>query len=57
VFIGMFRPDSEASPRWMGNMKQSQLKKSDTTIDLADAAGQLAVNPQTGFLTACATGF
>jgi type IV pilus assembly protein PilY1 len=57
VFIGMFRPDSEASPRWMGNMKQYQLKDSGTTIDLADAAGQLAVNPQTGFLTACATSF
>jgi type IV pilus assembly protein PilY1 len=57
VFIGMFRPDSEASPRWMGNMKQYQLKNSGTTIDLADAAGQLAVNPQTGFLTPCATSF
>ena len=57
VFIGMFRPDPTAAPRWMGNMKQYQLVKSASSVDLGDAAGNLAVNPLTGFVTSCATSF
>ena len=57
VFIGMFRPDQSAGPRWMGNMKQYQLSNSGTTVDLADANLQPAVNPVTGFLASCATSF
>ncbi|MBK4735022.1 pilus assembly protein [Noviherbaspirillum pedocola] len=57
VFIGMFRPDASAAPRWMGNMKQYQLVNSGSSIDLGDASGALAVNPLTGFLANCATSF
>lgn len=57
VFIGMFRPDAMAGPRWMGNMKQYQLIKSGASVDLGDLKGDLAVNPITGFVTACATSF
>jgi type IV pilus assembly protein PilY1 len=57
VFIGMFRPDPLAKPRWMGNMKQYQLSNSGTTVDLADANLKRAVDPTTGFLDPCATSF
>ncbi|MHB1124205.1 MAG: pilus assembly protein [Ramlibacter sp.] len=54
VFIGMFRPDADAEPRWMGNLKQYQLGRTVTGIDLVDRLGQNAVNAQTGFLRECA---
>ena len=52
VFIGMFRPDADARPRWFGNMKQYKLVESGNSIELGDANGELAVNTVTGFLTA-----
>lgn len=57
VFIGMFRPDGEAEPRWMGNLKRYQLKNSEAGVDLADALGGNAINLQTGFVTECAASF
>jgi Tfp pilus tip-associated adhesin PilY1 len=57
VFIGMFRPDSNAKPRWFGNLKEYQLINNAGSIDLGDAAGLPAVNPLTGFVDACATSF
>jgi type IV pilus assembly protein PilY1 len=57
VFIGMFRPDPNAKPRWFGNMKQYQLINNVGSIDLGDASGTPAINPATGFLTSCATSF
>jgi type IV pilus assembly protein PilY1 len=54
VFVGLFRPDPDANPRWMGNIKQYQL---NTSLRLVDADGNLAVNSQTGFITACARSF
>jgi len=57
VFIGMFRPDPDAKPRWFGNLKRYQLVDNKGTIDLGDAAGKLAVNPVTGFVTPCATSY
>lgn len=57
VFIGMFRPDPDAKPRWFGNLKRYQLVDNKGTVDLGDAAGKLAVNPVTGFVTPCATSY
>jgi type IV pilus assembly protein PilY1 len=57
VFIGMFRPDGEAEPRWMGNLKRYQLIKSRSGVDLGDALGANAINLQTGFVTECAASF
>ncbi|MES3025034.1 MAG: PilC/PilY family type IV pilus protein [Pseudomonadota bacterium] len=55
VFIGMFRPDPEAKPRWFGNLKRYQLiNGAGGTIELGDAKGKAAVNNQTGFVTPCA---
>ncbi|HZX26100.1 MAG TPA: PilC/PilY family type IV pilus protein [Telluria sp.] len=57
VFIGMFRPDPDAKPRWFGNLKRYQLVKNGSAIDLGDVNGDLAVNTNTGFLTPCATSY
>jgi type IV pilus assembly protein PilY1 len=54
VFIGMFRPADVNEPRWMGNLKQYQLGKTATGVDLVDRLGRDAVNPQTGFVSDCA---
>jgi hypothetical protein len=57
VFIGMFRPDPDAKPRWFGNLKRYQLVTSGSGVDLGDSAGNLAINPLTGFITPCATSY
>lgn len=57
VFIGMFRPNTSAEPRWMGNLKQYQLIRTSSGIDLGDVRAESAVNLQTGFVTSCAISF
>ena len=57
VFVGMFRPDPNASPRWAGNLKQYKLGVVGAGIELQDADGINAVNSQTGFITECARSF
>jgi type IV pilus assembly protein PilY1 len=54
VFIGMFRPDPDAKPRWFGNLKRYQLVQNGAAVDLGDVNGNLAVNNNTGFITPCA---
>jgi type IV pilus assembly protein PilY1 len=59
VFIGMFRPDGNALPRWVGNLKQYQFVY-DTqrdSLQLADITGQPAVSAATGFIVNTATSF
>lgn len=59
VFIGMFRPDPNANPRWFGNLKQYQIGSDGTTLDLYDNAtpSKPAINVLTGFLDDCAQSF
>jgi type IV pilus assembly protein PilY1 len=59
VYIGMFRPDSNALPRWVGNLKQYQfLYNAQTdTLQLADANKVPAVSSTTGFIDLDATSF
>jgi type IV pilus assembly protein PilY1 len=57
VFLGMFRPDRKAEPRWYGNVKAYQLADFGGYIDLADVNGRRAINASTGFLTECAVSF
>jgi hypothetical protein len=51
VFVGMFRPDSMARPRWYGNLKQYQILYDPATqaLDLGDSQGNPALNAATGF--------
>ncbi|WGT65843.1 pilus assembly protein [Variovorax paradoxus] len=58
VFVGMFRPDDSAYPRWNGNLKQYKLGlDTNNQLILQDAAGTNAINNQTGFIAPCARSF
>ncbi len=57
VFLGLFRPDPKAKPRWFGNFKRYSLKSYDGYIDLADQYGARAINPQTGFFSDCSVSY
>lgn len=52
VYMGVFRPDENAFPRWVGNLKQYQLLPDSATgeLYLADAEGRGATNNVTGFV-------
>ncbi len=57
VFIGMFRPDADAAPRWYGNLKRYQIGLFGAEAKLADKDGNEAVSNETGFIQPCATSF
>jgi len=57
VFIGMFRPDADANPRWYGNLKRYQIGLFGAEAKLADRDGNEAVSTETGFIQPCATSF
>ncbi len=57
VYVGMFRPDQNAAPRWNGNLKQYKLGKTNGALRLQDADSSPAINNQTGFITECARSF
>jgi len=59
VFVGMFRPDANGSPRWLGNVKQYQLKYDSATnaVRLADADGLDAIDASTGFVSTLARSY
>lgn len=57
VFIGMFRPDPNANPRWYGNLKRYQVALFGDEAKLADQNGVDAVSASTGFVQSCASSF
>ena len=57
VFIGMFRPDASALPRWRGNLKQYRFEDTAEGIALVDADGANALDPTTGTIAACARSY
>lgn len=57
VYVGMFRPDENSSPRWAGNLKQYKLGYVSSVVKLVDADDKDAINPQTGFINECARSF
>ncbi|WP_431273545.1 pilus assembly protein [Variovorax ureilyticus] len=58
LFVGMFRPDGSALPRWNGNIKQYKLGlDASQNVQLQDAAGAGAIDLGTGFINACALSF
>jgi type IV pilus assembly protein PilY1 len=59
VFVGMFRPNQDAYPRWAGNLKQYKFgfETGSTTLDMLDAADKGAVNSTTGFIKECARSY
>jgi type IV pilus assembly protein PilY1 len=59
VFIGMFKPDPTAAPRWDGNLKQYKLgyETGSTVLKLLGADNKAAINRTSGFITECARSF
>jgi type IV pilus assembly protein PilY1 len=58
IFMGVFRPDINDTPRWMGNLKQYQFcLDSLQKLYLGDANCLDAVSSTTGFLTPLASSF
>jgi type IV pilus assembly protein PilY1 len=58
VFMGVFRPDESALPRWQGNLKQYKFGLVDDTLRLVDANGDIAVSSAgTGFISPNAVSF
>lgn len=57
VFLGVFRPDGNAAPRWYGNLKRFKLIINNGVADLGDALGVSAINSQTGFVADCSASF
>lgn len=58
VFVGMFRPDQDALPRWNGNLKQYKLGlDGNKQLILQDADDANAINTETGFIAPCARSF
>lgn len=58
VYIGVFRPDAQALPRWFGNLKLYQLgyNSGTETLYLADKNG-LPAESASGFIVSNATSF
>jgi len=58
IYMGMFRPDAHASPRWRGNLKQYKFGLDATgNLSLVDATGTSAISASTGFISPNAVSF
>ena len=57
VYLGVFRADQQAFPRWFGNLKRYQLGTVNGVTDLVDVNKVAAVNPSSGFVTPCAQSY
>ena len=59
VYIGMFRPDAAARPRWPGNLKQYQIIYDPVSESLAlgDAVGSPALSGSSGFFRPSAASY
>ncbi|WP_168798531.1 PilC/PilY family type IV pilus protein [Herbaspirillum sp. ST 5-3] len=59
IYMGMFRPDADGNPRWVGNLKQYQFKlDSSGVLRLADKTGESAISSAgTGFISPNAVSF
>jgi len=57
VYVGLFRPDGAALPRWLGNLKQYKLGYSGSELRLQDALSAPAVDTSSGFVRVCSKSF
>ncbi|HEY3077249.1 MAG TPA: hypothetical protein VGJ74_18925, partial [Burkholderiales bacterium] len=58
VYMGVFRPEANSSPRWAGNVKQYTLKATaDGDLFLADKVGVPVENSTSGFVSPSAQSF
>lgn len=59
VFVGMFRPDANSKPRWVGNLKQYKLGLDQTSGDvlLVDSLNSPAILRGSGFFSPLAKSY
>lgn len=57
VYIGMFRPDNDARPRWYGNLKRYQVGIVNGEVKLTDRNNADAIASSTGYLQSCAASY
>ncbi len=59
IFMGMFRPDGDAHPRWRGNLKQYQFgyNPATDTLFLSDKNNTPAISGTTGFISPSAVSY
>jgi type IV pilus assembly protein PilY1 len=59
VYMGVFRPDENLMPRWLGNLKEYKLAydKATNTLYLVDSQGTAIENTVTGFVVDPAVSF
>lgn len=59
VFMGMFKPDRDARPRWRGNLKQYSFAYSplDGSLKLVDSEGNDAISGASGYISTSASSF
>ena len=60
IYMGMFRPDTNGQPRWLGNLKQYQFNYDAATdsLSLGDKNGDSAISAaSTGFISPNAVSF
>lgn len=59
IFMGLFRPDGQASPRWRGNLKQYRFNYDVVTdsLSLVDRNGNSAISGATGFFAPTAESY
>lgn len=60
IYMGMFRPDSKAQPRWVGNLKQYAFKQdtASDTLSLGDSVKRSALDSAgAGFVSANAISY
>lgn len=57
VFMGMFRPNVHALPRWEGNLKQYKLGYTGGVLRMQDADGTAALSTTSNFFNSCSRSF
>ena len=59
IFMGLFRPDGQAAPRWRGNLKQYRFNYDVVTdsLSLVDRNGNSAISGATGFFAPTAESY
>ena len=58
IFLGTFRPDADAKPRWRGNLKQYKFGlDSLDNLFLSDSTGASALTSSTGFIDPAAVSY
>ena len=63
IYMGMFRPDPDGNPKWVGNLKQyhfvatRDMATQLVSLSLSDSLDASAINPATGFITPSAVSY